>query len=68
MICLNLCIGLATPPVGVCLYSTTGIAKVKLQKTIKAAIPFLVAALIVLALITYVPIITKFPFLFLGTE
>lgn len=66
MICLNLCIGLATPPVGVCLYSTTGIAKVKLQETIKEAIPFLIGGLIVLLLITYVPIITKFPFLFLG--
>lgn len=66
MICLNLCIGLATPPVGVCLYSTTGIARVKLQDTVREAVPFLIAALVVLTIITYIPIITTLPFVLMG--
>ncbi|HZK71945.1 MAG TPA: TRAP transporter large permease [Clostridia bacterium] len=66
IICINLVIGLSTPPVGVCLYAASNIAKVNFQETVRSAIPFLIATIIVLMLITYIPIITQIPFLILG--
>ena len=52
---VNLAIGLVTPPVGVNLYVACGIADVSLKKISKSVIPLLIAALIVLLLVTYVP-------------
>ena len=52
---VNLAIGLVTPPVGVNLYVACGIADVSLKKISKSVIPLLIAALIVLILVTYVP-------------
>jgi len=66
IICINLVIGLATPPVGVCLYAATNISKVKFGETCRAALPFLGATLIALMLITYIPFITQIPFILLG--
>ena len=57
---LNLVLGLLTPPVGVCLYITSGIAKISLMKISKAVMPFLIVNLIILALVTYVPAFTLF--------
>ena len=52
---VNLAIGLVTPPVGVNLYVACGIAYTSLKKISVSVIPLLVAALIVLLLVTYVP-------------
>ena len=52
---VNLAIGLVTPPVGVTLYVACGIADTSLKKISVSVIPLLVAALIVLLLVTYVP-------------
>lgn len=52
---VNLAIGLFTPPVGVNLYVACGVAKVDLKQISKAVVPLLIAALLVLLLITYVP-------------
>lgn len=52
---VNLAIGLVTPPVGVNLYVACGIADVDLKQISKAVIPLIVAALVVLLLVTYVP-------------
>jgi C4-dicarboxylate transporter DctM subunit len=63
---VNLSIGLATPPVGVNLFVAAGIAKISLEKISKAVWLFLVALLIPLALITYIPQISLWvPRLFL---
>lgn len=53
--CVNLVIGLATPPFGITLFVTSPIAGVKLEDTVKEAIPFLVVTIGVLLLITFVP-------------
>jgi tripartite ATP-independent transporter DctM subunit len=58
VVVLNLVIGLTTPPVGVCLFIASTIGKVSLGKLAKAVLPFLFVSLFVLALVTYVPIIT----------
>lgn len=52
---VNLAIGLVTPPVGVNLYVACGIAKVDLKAISKAVIPLIIASLIVLLLVTYIP-------------
>jgi C4-dicarboxylate transporter DctM subunit len=52
---LNLAIGLFTPPVGVNLYVACGVAKVDLRQISKAVVPLLIASLIVLLIITYIP-------------
>lgn len=54
----NLCIGLVTPPVGLCLLIDNQIAGTSLSKTLKAMMPMLIIALVALVLITYVPALT----------
>lgn len=54
----NLCIGLVTPPVGLCLLICNQIAKTRLMKALKAMIPMLLISVIVLMLITYIPALT----------
>lgn len=52
---LNLMLGLTTPPVGVCLFVASNIARVPLLPVIKAVMPFLLANLIVLIMVSYFP-------------
>ena len=52
---VNLAIGLFTPPVGVNLYVACGVANVNLKQISKAVVPLLIAALIVLLIVTYIP-------------
>ena len=52
---VNLAIGLVTPPVGVNLYVACGIAKIDLKTISKAVVPLILASLVVLLLVTYVP-------------
>ena len=66
IVCMNLVIGLSTPPVGVCLYSATNIAKCKFGDTVKAAIPFTIASLVALGLVTFIPAISQIPFILMG--
>lgn len=57
---VNLAIGLVTPPVGVNLYVACGIADVDLRRISVSVVPLLVASLIVLLLVTYVPSLSLF--------
>jgi TRAP-type C4-dicarboxylate transport system permease large subunit len=57
---MNLAIGLFTPPVGVCLFVSCGIAGISISESIKAFIPFFLAMILILILITYFPIIVTF--------
>ena len=52
---VNMQIGLVTPPVGLNLFVTSGIANLSLEATIKAALPWLSVLLVVLMLITFIP-------------
>jgi TRAP-type C4-dicarboxylate transport system permease large subunit len=60
VICVNLVIGLATPPFGITLFVTSPIAKVGIEETVREAIPFLVVTIAVLLLITFVPEVCLF--------
>ncbi len=55
---VNLAIGLVTPPVGVNLYVACGISNIDLKRISVSVIPLLLASLIVLVLVTYVPAIS----------
>lgn len=52
---LNLVIGLATPPVGMCLFVAANIGKRPIETVSKALIPFLIAVIFVLLFLTYWP-------------
>ena len=60
LVVLNLSIGLATPPVGVCLFVACAIGDTTLSKVIPVLVPYLIACIIVLILITYIPEISTF--------
>lgn len=60
VICVNLVVGLATPPFGITLFVTSPIAGVRIEDTVKEAIPFIVATVSVLLLITFVPQVALF--------
>ena len=55
---VNLAIGLFTPPVGVNLYVACGVANVTLKEISKAVVPLLLASILVLLLVTYIPAIS----------
>lgn len=57
---VNLAIGLITPPVGVNLYVGASILKMPVMEVCKKIIPFVIAGIIALMLITYIPQITMF--------
>jgi TRAP-type C4-dicarboxylate transport system permease large subunit len=59
MICIvNIMIGGLTPPFGSMMFTCCSITRCSLQDFVKEVIPFIVALLISLILITYIPIIT----------
>ena len=55
MMVLNLMIGLLTPPVGLCLYAIASISRVPMGELFREMIPYIVALLVVLGLVTFVP-------------
>lgn len=58
VVVLNLMIGLITPPLGLCLYVTCGVSNISLERLSRAIIPFLIAELVVLLFVTYIPAIS----------
>ena len=52
---LNLCIGLCTPPVGAVLFIGVGVAKTSIQKVIKPLLPFFLAMVIALIIVSLFP-------------
>jgi len=58
---INNSIGLITPPVGTVLNVVCGVAKIKMDDIIKGVWPFMIAQLIVLALLIFFPILVTGP-------
>lgn len=52
---MNLVLGALTPPLGVLVFATATIAKVKINEVYREVMPFFWALLVVLALVTYIP-------------
>ena len=55
---VTLAIGLFTPPVGVCLFITCGIAKTPISSVIKDLLKFMAATLVVMLLVDFIPPLT----------
>lgn len=60
IMCMNAVIGNATPPVGVCLFIGCDIGHIKLWQGAKAIAPFILAEIIVLLMVSYIPALTTF--------
>lgn len=58
IICINLTIGILTPPIGSGLFVASSLANVSLGSLIKALTPFLIISVVVLLILTYVPSLT----------
>jgi len=58
MICLNLTLGLITPPVGTVLFITSSITKISFEKLSKVIMPFFAVGVVVLLIVTYIPAVT----------
>jgi tripartite ATP-independent transporter DctM subunit len=64
---INLCVGAITPPVGTVLYTVCSITGSTVSDFTRNLIPFLIALLVVIALVTYIPFIVLFlPNLIMG--
>jgi len=55
VMCVNLSIGLFTPPIGTTLFVASAIAKEKIGSVVKELLPFYLVALVVLLLVSFVP-------------
>lgn len=53
IICVGLAIGMITPPFGCCLFVACGVADITLEAITKKVIPFIIALVAVLLLVTY---------------
>lgn len=60
MMVLNCGIGLLTPPVGSVLFIGSAVGKVKMERVVKATLPFYLCMIIVLLLLTFIPEISMF--------
>ena len=60
MIVLNCGIGLLTPPVGAVLFIGSAVGKVKMEKVVKATLPFYLCMIVTLLLLTFIPEISMF--------
>ncbi len=66
---VNMEIGMITPPVGLNLFVTSGVAGMPMMSVVRAALPFLAVLFVFLIMVTYIPIISTFlPTLMMGPE
>ena len=66
---VNMEIGMITPPVGLNLFVTSGVAGMPIMRVVRAAAPFLAVLFVFLIMITYIPILsTWLPTSVMGPE
>ncbi|WP_299627053.1 TRAP transporter large permease [uncultured Tateyamaria sp.] len=66
---VNMEIGMITPPVGLNLFVTSGVANMPMMRVVKAALPFTAVLFVFLLMVTYIPAIsTWLPTLMMGPE
>ena len=66
---VNMEIGMITPPVGLNLFVTSGVAGMPMMGVVRAALPFLAVLFVFLIMVTYIPVISTFlPNSFMGPE
>lgn len=66
---VNMEIGMITPPVGLNLFVTSGVAGMPMMSVVRAALPFLAVLFVFLIMVTYIPWISTFlPNMVMGPE
>lgn len=66
---VNMEIGMITPPVGLNLFVTSGVAGMSMMRVVRAALPFLGVLFVFLIIVTYVPwLSTWLPTMMMGPE
>lgn len=66
---VNMEIGMITPPVGLNLFVTSGVANMPMMSVVRAALPFTAVLFVFLIMVTYIPVIsTWLPTLMMGPE
>jgi len=66
---VNMEIGMITPPVGLNLFVTSGVAGMPMMRVVRAALPFLAVLFVFLIMVTYIPWLSTFlPTTFMGPE
>lgn len=60
ILCVNLAVGMITPPFGACLFVACGVANIKLEQIVRSIIPFILALIVVILLVTFVEPISMF--------
>jgi len=66
---VNMEIGMITPPVGLNLFVTAGVARMSVINVVKAAMPWVGILMVFLIMVTYIPFISTFlPTLMMGPE
>lgn len=66
---VNMEIGMITPPVGLNLFVTSGVAGMPMMRVVRAALPFLAVLFVFLVMVTYIPwLSTILPNTFMGPE
>lgn len=66
---VNMEIGMITPPVGLNLFVTSGVAGMPMMAVVRAALPFLAILFVFLIMVTYIPWLSTFlPTYFMGPE
>ena len=58
MMILNCGIGLLTPPVGTCLFIGSAVSGVKIERIVKATLPFYLCMLVVLMMVSFIPAVS----------
>jgi len=58
IMCINLTVGLATPPMGLVLFVTASVARERVEPIVRALLPFLAVEFFVIGLVTYFPALT----------
>jgi TRAP-type transport system large permease protein len=58
VMCVNLTVGLATPPMGLVLFVASSVSGERLENIVRAILPFLAVEVVVIFLITYFPALT----------
>lgn len=66
VIVMNLVIGALTPPLGVLVFTTARVGGANQTETFKAVVPFVIAMIAVLMLVTFIPALTLVPVDWLG--
>jgi len=66
---VNMEIGMITPPVGLNLFVTSGVAAMPMMSVVRAALPFMALLFVFLIMVTYIPLLSTFlPTYFMGSE